>query len=587
LTEYQLNDVTVLIGGAAGQGVESGGAGLALAAARSGLHVFAHSDVRSRIRGGDNFNQVRLTHRRVYSHSLRADLLVALTSESVTAHASELAEGAGVILPEGIELGHLGTTRPDLVPMRLPLMKIAKDEGSRLMLNTGALAAAAAVVGVPLDAILGVIARNFSRKGRETAESNVRVAEAAYAMARREYASTFHRRINPPVVPEQLLLMNGNQAFALGALAGGCRFISAYPMTPATTIVEWLAALPSEYGVVCKHTEDEIAAVCMAIGASFAGARGMTATSGGGFCLMVEAMGLAGMTEVPVVIVNAQRGGPSTGLPTRTEQSDLLFAIHAGQGEFPRIVLAPATVEECFEAGWRAFNLAEQYQCPVVVMTDTFLASSLTTVENSAIDFRDVTICRGQTLDGDDPDQFDGPYERFKITDSGVSPRAFPGDPSRVFRASSDEHDEFGHITEEAGNRVRMMQKRMRKLETARAEMRAPKLIGQADADVTLVCWGSVVGPCREAAALLNAGGTSASVLAFGDLWPLPVEAVSDALVGARHAVIVEQNYTAQLAKLLRMEAGVAIPTINKYDGRPFSPEEIVDAVLQEVRVGV
>ncbi len=588
MTEVRSNDITVLIGGAAGQGVESGGAGLALAAARAGLHVFAHSDVRSRIRGGDNFNQVRLAHRSVYSHSLKADLLVALTPESVSAHAGELAEGAGVILPEGIELGDLATTRTDLVPMRLPLMKIAKDEGSRLMLNTGALAAAAAIVGVPLDAILSVITRNFSRKGAETAESNVRVAEAAYVMAQREYASTFSHRINPPAVPEQLLLMNGNQAFALGALAGGCRFFAAYPMTPATTIIEWLAALPGEYGVVCKHSEDEIAAVCMAIGASFAGARAMTATSGGGFCLMVEAMGLAGMTEVPVVIVNAQRGGPSTGLPTRTEQSDLLFAIHAGQGEFPRIVLAPGTVEECFEAGWRAFNLAEQYQCPVVVMTDTFLASSLTTVENSAIDFRDITICRGQTLDGDGSDEFDEPYERFQVTENGVSPRALPGDPSRVFRASSDEHDEFGHITEEAGNRVRMMQKRMRKLETARAEMQGPKLIGPADAKVTLVCWGSTVGPCQEAAALLNARGISASVLAFSDLWPLPVEAVRDALVGVRHTVVVEQNYTAQLARLLRMETGVSITsTINKYDGRPFSPEEIVDAVLEEVRVGV
>jgi len=588
LTEVGSNDITVLIGGAAGQGVESGSAGLALAAARAGVHVFANSDVRSRIRGGENFNQIRLTHRRVYSHSPKAHLLVALTSESVTSHAGELAEGAGVVMPEGFDIGDLAKTRPDLVPMRLPLMKIAKDEGSRLMLNTGALAAAAAVVGVPLDSILDVIARNFSRKGTEIVASNIRVAEAAYVMAQREYASAFPHRINPPVVPEQLLLMNGNQALALGALAGGCRFIAAYPMTPATTIIEWLAALPGEYGFVCKHTEDEIAAVCMAIGASFAGARAMTATSGGGFCLMVEAMGLAGMTEVPVVIVNAQRGGPSTGLPTRTEQSDLLFAIHAGQGEFPRIVLAPGTVDECFEAGWRAFNLAEQYQCPVVLMTDTFLASSLTTVGNSAIDFGEATISRGQTLDGDAPDEFDEPYERFQVTESGVSPRALPGDPSRVFRASSDEHDEFGHITEEAGNRVRMMQKRMRKLETARAEMRGPALIGRADAEIALVCWGSTVGPCREAAALLNARGMSASVLAFGDLWPLPVEAVRDALVGVRHAVVVEQNYTAQLAKLLRMETGASIPsTINKYDGRPFSPEDIADAVSQEVCVGV
>jgi 2-oxoglutarate ferredoxin oxidoreductase subunit alpha len=519
----------------------------------------------------------------VYSHSRKADLLVALTAESLSAHAGDLADGAGVILPEGIEPAEVSALRPDLVPMPLPLLEIARAEGSRLMLNTGALAAAGAIVGVPVDAIVGVVRRNFSRKGEDTAASNVRVAERAYELASREYAPAFPRRVFAPALPEPLLLMNGNQAFALGALAGGCRFISAYPMTPATSIIEWLAGLPPEYGVVYKHTEDEIAAVCMAIGASFAGARAMTATSGGGFCLMVEAMGLAGMTETPLVIVNAQRGGPSTGLPTRTEQSDLLFAIHAGHGEYPRIVLAPATVEECFRAGWRSFNLAEEFQCPVVVMTDTYLASSLATVEESAIDFHSAVIARGQTLAAESPPELEEPYERFEITSTGISPRAFPGDPNRIVRASSDEHDEFGHITEDQENRVRMMEKRMRKLEAAREAMRAPEWIGPEDAEVTLVCWGSNVGPCREAAELLNNSGSTAGVLALEDVWPLPVDEVRRALQGARNPVVVEQNYTGQLAKLLRMEAGLDIASVTKFDGRPFSPEEIAEAVLEEV----
>jgi 2-oxoglutarate ferredoxin oxidoreductase subunit alpha len=361
--------------------------------------------------------------------------------------------------------------------------------------------------------------------------------------------------------------------------------MSAYPMTPATTIFEWLAGLPGKYGVVTKQTEDEIAAVCMAIGASFAGARAMTATSGGGFCLMVEAIGLAGMTEVPLVVVNAQRGGPSTGLPTRTEQSDLLFTVHAGQGEFPRIVLAPSSVSECFEAGWRAFNLAETYQCPVIVLTDTFLAFSLKTVDAASIDFSRVSIDRGQTLDAPDPDRVDG-YRRFEFTETGVSPRALPGDPSAVFAVPSDEHDETGHISEDAGNRVRMMNKRMRKLDEAGATARGPESIGPADADITLVCWGSTVGPCLEAARLLNARGESANVLKFGDMWPLPEERVLAALSAAKRPVAVEQNFTGQLAQLLRMATGYTIKhSLNRYDGRPFSPEGLAEEVMKEIGV--
>jgi len=383
------------------------------------------------------------------------------------------------------------------------------------------------------------------------------------------------------------MLMNGNEALAMGALAGGCRFVSAYPMTPATSIVEWLAALPHEYGVVTKHTEDEIAAACMAIGASYAGARAMTATSGGGFSLMVEAMGLAGMTEVPLVIMEAQRGGPSTGLPTRTEQSDLLFVINAAQGEFPRIVTAPGTVEECFEAGWRAFNLAEKYQCPVVVLTDTFLASSLRTVDADAIDFNSVEIDRGPTLTYEELDRLSDGYQRFQFTETGVSPRAFPGHPRSVFPTSSDEHDEMGHITEENENRRRMMRKRMGKLREAEKEVRPPSWYGPGTADFTLVCWGSTYGPCKEAADLINAAGGSANVLHFSDLWPMPVDAAAAALARCRLTVAVEQNYTSQLARLLRMTVGIQVDaTLNKYDGRSFAPGEIVAGLSKEVASG-
>lgn len=580
-------DVSIITAGDAGQGVESGSAGFALAAARAGFHVFGAPDFRSRIRGGHNFFQVRMSHSPVYSHTRRSHVLLALAPGSIEAHLDDLVEGAAVIYPDSFRVDPTLIEGRGLLPVALPLTALAEEHGSRLMVNTAALGAAAGILDFPFEAMATVIRKNFMRKGPGVVGANLRVAEAACDLARGRYGGDFQYRVSaPPEAPERLLL-NGNQALAFGALAGGCRFVSAYPMTPATSIVEWLAAAPREYGLVSKHTEDEIAAVCMAIGASFAGARAMTATSGGGFCLMVEAMGLAGMIEVPVVIVNAQRGGPSTGLPTRTEQSDLLFAIHAGQGEFPRIVLAPATHEECFEAGWRAFNLAEVYQCPVVVMTDSYLATALRTVDAGAIDPHAVRIDRGHTLDHDELERSIDGYRRFQLTPSGVSPRAIPGHPNAIFPVPSDEHDETGHITEDGANRVAMMQKRMRKLETAEREMRGPELYGPLQAEVTLLTWGSTYGPCRQAVDIINERGGRANLLSFGDLWPLPREAAENALRACRRTVAVEQNFTSQLGALLRMTTGIAPDeTLTKYDGRPLNPDEIAAGVYERIDVG-
>jgi 2-oxoglutarate ferredoxin oxidoreductase subunit alpha len=581
-----VNDMSIMIGGDAGQGVESSGAGFALSFARAGLHVFAMQDYRSRIRGGHNFYQIRLSERPLLSHSNPVHILLALTPESVDLHLDNIAEGGAVIFPERFEIDDAPIRARGIRVDSLPLMRIAEEHGSRVMTNTAALGAAAGITDFPLEFMEGVIRDNFGKKGQDAVESNIAVARAAYELAQQRYGDFPFKLQARPDAPRRML-MNGNEALAMGALAGGCRFVSAYPMTPATSIVEWLAAAPREYGVVTKHAEDEIAAVCMAIGASFAGARAMTATSGGGFCLMVEAMGLAGMTEIPLVIVESQRGGPSTGLPTRTEQSDLLFAVHAAQGEFPRIVTAPGSVEEAFEAGWRAFNLAERYQCPVVVLVDQFLSSSLRTLNMDGIDFSGVQIDRGSTLGPEELEALTDGYRRFEFTESGVSPRAVPGHPKGVFAASSDEHDETGHITEEIENRRRMMAKRMRKLDEAEKEMLPPKRYGPEQAKTTLVCWGSTFGPCKEAADEINAAGGSANVLQFVDLWPLPEGPTMEALAACNRTLVVEQNYTAQLAKLLRMATGIEVDgTITKYDGRPFAPEEIAAALEQEVLSG-
>jgi 2-oxoglutarate ferredoxin oxidoreductase subunit alpha len=303
---------------------------------------------------------------------------------------------------------------------------------------------------------------------------------------------------------------------------------------------------------------------------------------------MVETIGLAGMTEVPLVVVEAQRGGPSTGLPTRTEQSDLLFMIHAAHGEFPRIVTAPGTIEQCFEAGWRSFNLADKYQCPVIVVTDEALSASLRTLDLSDIDLESVRIDRGATLTPEDLANLKAPYLRFQYSDTdGISPRAIPGSAAAVLTVSSDEHDQAGHITEDPENRVRMMKKRMQKLESAAAEMNPPVFHGPANADMTLVCWGSTTGQCIEAADEINSMGGSVNVLQFIDLWPMPVGPAEEALRSCKEIIAVEQNFTGQLAQLIRMTTGVqADRVLTRYDGRPFSPRQIIMELGFEVAVG-
>jgi len=317
----------------------------------------------------------------------------------------------------------------------------------------------------------------------------------------------------------------------------------------------------------------------MAIGASFAGARAMVATSGGGFSLMVEGLGLAGMCEVPLVVLEGQRGGPSTGLPTRTEQGDLLFVLNASQGEFARLVMAPGSIEEYFVCGWRAFNLAEKYQTPVIVLADELLASSVRTIEVDAIDFDGVVIDRGKLLTTEELDGLTEPYKRHLFTDDGISPRAIPGHPKAVYATASDEHDEFGHIAEEKLNRRRMMQKRMTKLETARQEIRPPTRYGPAEAPIVLVGWGSTYGVLREVVDRLSG---RARLVHFCDLWPFPAEAAAEALKGGK-LVTVENNYTGQFKRLLQGATCIAVDhTILRYDGHAFSPEDII-AELKEV----
>ena len=576
-----INNMTIRIGGEAGHGVESSGAGFCKALARGGLHVFGLPDYYSRIRGGHNFYSVRVSDQPLYSHADPVHLLLALTEETIPRHRDKIVEGGAIVYDSNV-VQQTGGNSADFAFLPIPLSDVAKEKaGTVLARNTVALGVTAGLTGFDLEPMQSVIRQNFARKGQAVVDGNLAAIEAGYQEGRKHAADFPFKLERIPNAPPRMVL-NGTQAFSLGALARGCRFAAGYPMTPGSPVLHWMAAHSARYGVVLKHTEDEIAAINMAIGAAHMGARALVPTSGGGFALMVEALGLAGMTETPVVIYNAQRPGPSTGLPTRHEQGDMLFMLYASQGEFPRFLLAPGTHEECFVAGWRAFNLAEKYQTPALVLSDHYLAVAVRTLELDAFDFEAVEIDRGELLSEAELDALDGDYLRYRITSSGVSPRAVPGHPRAVYVAAGNEHDESGSITEEAEMRAAQVEKRQRKLIGMAEEVAGPVRYGLPEAEVTFVCWGSTYGPLREAVDRLNAERPGqANLLHFVDLWPFPVEAATAAFEQARRLVAVEVNATGQLATLIRSQTGRQMDsTILKYDGRAFTPEYITSFEL-------
>jgi 2-oxoglutarate ferredoxin oxidoreductase subunit alpha len=577
-------DLTIRIGGEAGMGLESSGAGFSKALTRGGLYVFGLPDYYSRIRGGHNFFSIRIARQPLYSHAEPIHLLLALDMETIRRHVDALVEGGAVVYDDKDQMPE-NLRRPGVNFFPVPLTTLARKQGGReVMRNTLALGVAAGLIGFDPAHMESVIWENFARKGQAVVDANLRVAEAGVQAARPFQADfPFHMAAVPDAPPRMIL--NGNEAFALGALAGGCRFVAAYPMTPGSPVLHWFAAHAEEYGIVTKHAEDEIAAINMAIGAAYVGARAMCPTSGGGFSLMVEALGLAGITETPVVVYEAQRPGPATGMPTRTEQGDLLFVIHASQGEFPRFVLAPGTVEQSFRAGWQVFNLAERYQTPAIVLSDHYLAVAYRTVEADALDFDEVHIDRGALLTQEELDALEEPYRRYRVTESGISPRAVPGHPNAVWVATANEHDEYGAISEDADNRAAQVDKRNRKMEGADREVEGPSWYGPEEAEVTFICWGSTYGPLREAIDRMNGEEPGrANMLHFSALHPFPLEATKAALEQTKRTVVVEGNSTGQLETLLHAHTGRSGDSaIRKYDGRSFSPEYILARLPGEV----
>ncbi|MFH1091127.1 MAG: 2-oxoacid:acceptor oxidoreductase subunit alpha, partial [Pseudomonadota bacterium] len=478
-------DLTITIAGAAGQGMQTISYTLAKALTRQGYYVHCYQDLMSRVRGGHNFASLRISDRPVGSLSEKSNILIALNRESIDIHAPQMVEGGVVVFDEKISDAGASTglsahddKKLNLFPV--PLEKLALEAAqSKIMVNAAACGVCFSLMEYDFDVLADTLGDLFDRKGDLIVEANIRAARAGYDHAEREFKGvcpycTLHRKASAN--PGKMLI-TGSEAAGFGSLVSGLQFLSAYPMSPSTGIMEYCAAKQKEVsGLLVEQAEDEISAVNMAIGASVAGVRAMTCTSGGGFALMTEGLSLAGMTEVPLVVFIAQRPGPATGFPTRTEQGDLLFALYGGHGEFARAILAPGDAEETICAMQQAFNLADRYQTPVIVLGDQNLNDSFWSVDG--LDLDKISIDRGKLLAS--WDQASGSYKRYHLSSDGISSRLIPGATEEVQYWDSDEHTEEGHIAESAAVRLQMSSKRLHKLKGLKEESLAPEIFGES-----------------------------------------------------------------------------------------------------------
>jgi 2-oxoglutarate ferredoxin oxidoreductase subunit alpha len=555
---------------------------LARLLSRNGYHVFANQDIMSRIRGGHNFSQVRVSTERLDSPAAQVNLLVALDPSLAELHFSDMvADGVAVFDPGEPAAATGGPLGMSLFPV--PLASLARAAGKDpVMTGTVALGVVMSLTGYPLDPLLAVLGKTFSAKGEKVVAANLACARAGHEYAARTFALTCPCQIELQPQPTPRLLLTGNEAIAAGAVAAGLKFFSGYPMSPSTPIMEFVAARAAQLGIVLEQSEDEIAGIGMALGASYAGARTMTATSGGGFALMIENLGLAGMSETPVVIALCQRPGPATGFPTRTEQADLLFALYAGQDEFPRFIFAPGNAEQAFALTARAFDLADKYQVPAIVLSDQLLSDSQFTPDRLP-EPEGRKKAELKSSRDEEPGGSGARYRRYLLSNP-VSPRLFPGTRGQVVVAAGHEHDEDGYIEESAANRNRMTEKRLVKADLMREEVDGLTAWPEDPDEAMLVCFGSTLGAVTEATARLRQEQQRVSMLHLSMLAPFPRELVSAACARSRRVFTVENNATAQLAHLLHAETRIRVEdSVLKYDGRPFTATEIAGALREKL----
>lgn len=560
-------NLNLVIGGAAGQGLQTLVSILGKIIFRSGYNIFITKNYMSRVRGGHNYMQIRFGDEKIHSPKDEIDILVGLTKETIDFHQER-------VLSDGMILFNEKLKQIEQKVLIIPVTELAQKLGNIKISNTIYIGAVVKLLGLSLDLAAEILLEYFG--DTEVGKLNLQALQIGAEKVIRLYP------LPKVTLTNDQLYMNGNQAIGLGAAMAGVKFYLAYPMSPSTSVMNYLAGMQDELGIVVEQAEDEIAAVNMALGASYIGIRAMTGTSGGGFALMNEGIGFAGVAELPIVITEVQRPGPATGLPTRTEQSDLLHVINVSQGEFPLIVIAPRDVEDCFYQTFKAFNLADKYQMPVIILSDQFLADSTCNVRE--FNLTGLTINRHWATE----ENLLGPsgYQRYKFTETGISPKIYPGQyPDQVVLVDSHEHNERGNITEDRALRIKMVDKRAQKLETFRQdELLEPVYIGDEDVDYLLVCWGSTFGAVKEAKDRLEGEKYRFGLLSFNHIWPLPTERLIQKSSSCQKMIVVENNATAQLAQLISSHTALLSDyTILKYDGRPFTGQEIYQRIIAEV----
>jgi len=571
-------DFALAIGGAAGDGIATPGNILARLFIRRGLHIYAYNAYQSIIRGGHIFLTVRVSDQQVDSHGDKLDLLVCLNQDTMNRHLPLMGPGARVIFNgDTIQPGAAGEG-VELCPM--PVKELTDNSKNKLVQNTVALGVTMYLLGLDFQDLEDTLTLQFQRKGQAVVDENVGVARAGF-----DHGSANFEPFPDTVAsgPKPLAVWTGNEALAMGGAAAGVKFYVAYPMSPATGVLHWMAKNARELGIMVRQVEDEIGVANMAIGAAHTGCRAMCATSGGGFALMTEAIGMAAMMELPVVFIDVQRAGPSTGVPTKTEQGDLWQVLGASQGDFERFIVAPTDALDAFKTIPELFNLVDKCQCPGIVISDLLISEGTFSVDPDDINMRP-TIDRGELIT--EASKTDG-YLRYKDTESGISPRALPGLEGYVHVVASDEHDEDGIlISDEFTNphkRRKMVEKRARKFQTVAQEVPPPELEGPQDAEVTLIGWGSTYGVIKEAVEQLKVEGMTANHLQIKWIVPLHAEVITDIVSRAKRTIIVENNFSGQFYRYLRSETGLNVDGhIRKYDGEPFMPHHIVNGVLEQ-----
>lgn len=564
------DEASVVLCGQAGQGIQTVEQILARCLKLSGFNVFATKEYMSRIRGGSNSTEIRISSKRVSAYVDRMDILIPF-------HQGAIKHVEKRISSETIVLGDREIISKDSLSkvnefIDIPFSKIASDIGGRIYVNIIAAGVVLGIFDVEQRLLTDFIREFFSKKSEDVIQENIEAIKKGYEIGNQVLNSEkieFAMGKSKHIKDEKLL--NGAEAVGLGALAGGCKFLSSYPMSPSTGVMVFLSQRMKDFDIVVEQAEDEISAINMAIGASYGGARAMVTTSGGGFALMIEGVSLAGMLETPVVIHLAQRPGPATGLPTRTEQADLELALYSGHGEFPRIIFAPGKLEDAVYLTQRAFNLSDKYQIPVFVLTDQYLVDSYSNL--SLLDISDKKNEKHvvKTSKG---------YRRYELTEGGVSPRGIPGFGEGLVGVDSDEHDEEAHITEDLDIRKNMVDKRLKKLDSIKKEIIPPELVGARNYKILIIGWGSTYNVVREA--LRELKREDVSLLHFKQVYPL-YKGTKEYLKKAKKNIIIENNATSQFGKLIKLYTGMDIETkILKYNGLPFSVEEVV-AEIQKI----